>query len=334
MGIQKYLLFLLLFPLLSWGEAANLNIFSYNTFMLPWPLKSSRQAERRREHVRVLRELENVDLLVLTEAFTPKYRQSIRKGLRERFPHQTHLGARHPFQMTSGVQILSKHPMRVLGRAFYREARHADKYAAKGVLLVEITLPSGQVVQVAGTHMQSGGVPESRRIRATQLEQIRQLLAQHARPGVPQILTGDLNINALEGDEFQESLNTMGMESGSLTGEVTSSIAQETTCFGLPTREKPKWIDHTWINRNGSQAAITEHRIEVLRGRVNNQVCELSDHRPIFSSVRLPPQPSASDTAAPMASSAPEDCDLTPASRNLEDLFAIDSQILTGEDDD
>lgn len=262
-------------------EAAPFKILSWNVFMLPKPIKFSLQQQR---SLKIARELKNLDhdVLGLQEAFWGEFRGNIKRKLEQQFPHRLHLGrSSHPQKvMSSGLYILSRKPFDVLGFRYFSNCAGADCFAAKGVVLVRFQ-HEGKPLQVAFTHMQAGSGAVSQRIRARQLSLIKDLFDQFAEPGIPQVLMGDLNIDALTGKEAPLALNYLEMSSTPLTGKIGSSLSTLTSCFGVDDNQSPKLIDHFWTKSHSSGVLVAKNELFVIRDNFRGRHCDLSDHLPL-----------------------------------------------------
>lgn len=280
MRIYGLVLIALLLPLRAIGE--DIKLLTWNVYMLPRPIKFSRQLER----TKVIRdELKKVDhdVIVLQEAFYHHFSRTIRNALKTTHPFQRKLGRTRKFWqvMDSGVLIVSKFPFKVLGYRFFKSCASADCFASKGVLLVEIILPKGKKLQLAATHMQSGQKENRRRIREKQTNVIKHLMQKHQSPGIPQLLMGDLNIDGLQELEFHSTTRKLSMEPGVITGELISTKSTDTECFGKANTSKQTWYDHSWFRVISGDIIEKDKQITPIRGVVNRSECDLSDHLPV-----------------------------------------------------
>lgn len=268
-------LLLVLGSQLSFAE--EVKILSWNVFMLPKPLKFSKQVERTVMITAELKKL-NHDVIVLEEAFMESFRDSVASTLKETYPYQQELGRSGSITqvMTSGVYVLSRIPFQVLGHSYYKECGKADCYASKGVLLLQFPK-----FQLAATHLQSGQTIRIKKIRATQLVQIRDLLLKHKTEKMPQLLVGDLNINALKGDEYLEAQKLLGMTSAPLGGGEVSSSSNNINCYDPRTQVRTKWIDHMFEAPHGSEMKLLSKTLVILKGKFDDKTCDLSDHHAI-----------------------------------------------------
>lgn len=258
--------------------------------MLPKPIKNSEQKNRSELQGKELSKIQSeLDFVVLNEAFTKRSRNNISDKMKD-LPHTARLPRKGGILkvMDSGVMVMSRYPIEVLGQSYYKKCGKADCFASKGVLLVEVTLPSGKKVQVASTHLQSGQQEKYARIRETQLAQIKELLSQHARPGVPQLLAGDLNMDSKKSDEFSRALAFLNMTSTEDSGEIKTSKSSQVSCFGAVDKEDPKaWLDHVLISKQGGLSQVIQKESLPLRSTLNGMNCDLSDHLPVKAKISI-----------------------------------------------
>ena len=271
MIIKLFILLLMILP----AQSADLRVLSWNTFMLPRPIKFSNQEVRTRVIANELKG-SGYDFILMQEAFIGSFRNHVGKVLKAEYPHQYYLGNNkfiYPF-FGSGVFVLSKHPFKVLDKVYYQKCGAADCFAAKGSVLIESTLPSGKVIQFASTHLQAK--EKLAHVRITQLKQVKAMLAQNKKSGVPQFLIGDLNIDAKE-NEFHTGLELLGMDATQLHGPVAHTNVIE--CYKKPDHEK-EWIDHMWV---GQDAGIRDSSIRVkeVPYTYKGKTCMAADHHAI-----------------------------------------------------
>lgn len=277
---------LILFSFLFLSQLAlahEAKVLSWNVFMLPKPLKYSWQ--KFRTHL-IGEELKknDYDIIFMQEAFTKSFRNSIRSAIGETYPHQYTLGKRaFYYPMNSGVFVLSKYPFTVLDRVYYKACGTADCFASKGSVLIEVTFPDGKIAQFASTHLQSKR--ELGHKRESQVAQVSAMLKKHERPGVPQFLTGDLNID-FETPEFQDRLQDAGMDFAQLTGPILYTNKLKNPCYktsgdGI----NHQWIDHFWV-KNFNPANVL-FQVKDMKFLYEGASCPLSDHHAVEASFKL-----------------------------------------------
>lgn len=272
------------------AQAAEFKLLSWNVYLLPFPIKSSHQSERLEQIVRKLQDTK-YDLLVFQEAFTDDFSRKLQEGLIKNYP-QNYRPKKGPGWwkiFDSGLLVLSPHPFKFLGEDFFTECTTSDCFATKGVALVEVSVSGMPAMQFAVTHMQAGHEAGSVEIRRSQLTQVRGLLDKYRRPGVPQFLVGDLNIDAFHPEEYPRGQRYLGMTPLPLTGELTSSQSPLTRPFGLENAVPKKRLDHIWMRHSGPEFAL-EMAQTVLRiqGRIEGKECDLSDHLPVEAKLKIP----------------------------------------------
>jgi endonuclease/exonuclease/phosphatase family metal-dependent hydrolase len=299
-----FLLLSLLFTGLH-ATAMDVKLLSWNVYLLPSPIKKSRQKERIELIVNRLQTEQSYDIMVFQEAFMGSFRKKLTKALAESHPHVYHMGRGGKFlsPFASGLFIASRYPFKIKDKVYYSKCSGADCFATKGALMAEVELPQERKIQVVVTHMQSGQKDKQRKIRAHQIDELKTFMSKNARTRVPQVLVGDLNINALSADEFPEALtklefiapvNATTAVSGAsveaserssflenLRAFFSSSRATETECFGMERKDEPKRVDHVWVPQHEEKLRISQLEVTPLRSEFNGKDCDLSDHLPL-----------------------------------------------------
>ncbi len=277
------LLFLIPISLVQSARATELKLLTWNLFMLPKPIKNSFQ-EIRAQLIPQHLAGSGYDLMFFEEAFDTMARYELITQLRSEYPHHYYL--RRDFKpkhlLGSGLFIMSRYPFKVVEKIHFGNCRSYDCYAAKGSVLIEVTLPSGKTVQLASTHLQAthAGGP----IRLGQLREIKAMLTRHARAGIPQILLGDFNIDSIA-PEFEAGLNIMDMNATQLVGPIQHTSGRQNECFPSPGKEE-KWVDHVWLDRHSS-VAHAEMNVRDFEFVHKGLTCPLSDHYAVEARISL-----------------------------------------------
>ena len=277
--------FVLLFSISSHLKASEMKILSWNVFMLPKPIKFSWQKYRTNLIQQELKKVDH-DILFFQEAFVGSFHKALKKAIGDRYSHSYYLKRRSIFYpMGSGVFIMSKHPFKIVDKVYYRlnTCAGADCFASKGSVLIEMKLPSGKVVQLANTHLQS--MESKGRKRIKQINQVKSMLEKHARVNVPQFLVGDLNIDIAE-PEFHEGLDILNMDYAELQGPILYTNSLKNECYktsgdGI----HHEWIDHIW--GNGADLRKASMQVRVMDFEYNGVRCPLSDHHAVEATIPL-----------------------------------------------
>lgn len=282
--MKKLFLIACLFSFNTFAE--DIKVLTWNVFMLPKPIKFSYQVERT---TLIGNELGkgDYDVIFLQEAFPGWFHKRIYKMTKDRYPHQHYL--KRPFishtVFGSGLYVMSKFPITEKKHVYYRSCRMADCFAAKGMYLVTLKLPWGKEVQIGNTHLQAGQNQKSVRIRMKQLEQVRKLLISNVKPGVAQVVVGDINIDAKD-SVYPKALELLNMSSTPLEGEIDHTNGFPVLCYNKPGDDVKEWIDHIWISKN-SDARIIGKKVKAFTGLINKKECPLSDHYGVEASISL-----------------------------------------------
>jgi len=263
------------------AQSESLKVLSWNVFMLPKPIKQSLQSTRRKIIPQKLKGSEH-DIYFLQEAFMGSFRSETIRALKKTHPHQIHLNKWRGFPFfSSGLHVLSRYPIKAIDWTYFRNCAEADCFSTKGVLLVEVTLPSGKKVQVATTHMQASR--QHGEIRRIQMDDIKRILDRYGDPKIPQLLVGDLNINNTD-PEFTWSLELLGFKPLELVGPILYTSGLENKCYkGGSSR---KWVDHIW-HRHLRTSRSTKLRVKVFDFQHEGKTCPLSDHHAVEAELHI-----------------------------------------------
>lgn len=272
-------LLLLLFPLAI--QAETLKVLSWNVFMLPKPIKQSLQSTRKKIIAQELKRTDH-DIYFLQEAFMGSFRSEVMSALKKTHPYQKHLNKWRgsPF-FSSGLHVVSRYPIKTIDWTYYRNCAEADCFSAKGILLLEVTLPSGRKVQVANTHLQAG--EKYGEIRRLQMDDVRRIFDRYEDPKIPQVLLGDLNIANTEPD-FLWSLELLGFKPLPLVGPIRTTSSRVNSCY--KTGRTPDWVDHIW-HRNLRTTRSTNLRVRNFEFKYGEKTCPLSDHHAVESELTI-----------------------------------------------
>lgn len=284
---MKFLFLLCLLPLTSFAQ--ELKVLTWNTFLIPPPWNLTKQGERA-DAMKILLPSLGQDVMFFQEGFYDKKRNAIIKSLKATHPYSAvpKKGKKLKHIQDSGLFLVSKYPMEVLDQVIFKDCAKADCLSSKSAIIVEITMPNGKKAQLINTHLQAWDEPKIVAIRKKQLEQIKEMMARNLIPGVPQILIGDLNIDGKLESEYSSALEAMEMTSTPLEGPLTGTNGFSTEgCYKKPGGDNEEWLDHMWLNANGTDTKITEKKVVLMMGELECGLCPLSDHRAVSAVIKL-----------------------------------------------
>jgi endonuclease/exonuclease/phosphatase family metal-dependent hydrolase len=193
-----------------------LNVLSWNIYMLPTRIfKDMGQEERAQLIADTLLKCQ-YDVIVFSEAFHQKARHILAKKLLPTYPYQSKVGNRKfGLKTNSGVWIVSRFPLKMLGEIQFESCTGFDCWARKGAMLLSIE-KNGKTFQILGTHLQSGEGAQRDTIRCQQYRDIyQQLLLPQQQQGIPQIIAGDMNTIATYSQMLQ-LLNAQDTQQGEI----------------------------------------------------------------------------------------------------------------------
>ncbi len=264
--------------------APPLRVLSWNIYMLPKFAKITGKRQRA-ALIAMKMKAEQVDILVFQEAFLEDARRILRNELRAFFPYEYGpANEKFSIKTNSGIWVLSKVPLKVLEEIDYTECVGFDDcFARKGALLLEgRTGRSSQPFQLLGTHLQAGGPPA---VRQSQLDELRNLLDRHRRPGMPQVICGDMNTAQSDTAHYTDMLRRLDAQDGPL------EISLVATTDGYPNDlhadgvRNFRIIDYVLIRPNGRRNTSAIRRMYNLQAQWSPQHRDLSDHFPIYAEV-------------------------------------------------
>jgi len=177
------LILLITFLFSSLANAEKLKVLTFNTWGVPISVWDTWRYEAAMRSIEAL----NPDIVILDEVFSGKGKRNYRSDL---YPYVADGPHALPKILSSGTRILSKYPFDLHATLAYHKCAASDCFSRKGSSFVTITLPSGKVVNVAGTHLDSGGTDD---LRTDQLRQLKEFTDYYADPAGPLLVVGDFN---------------------------------------------------------------------------------------------------------------------------------------------
>ncbi len=282
---MKKLLCMALLGLSSLAYAeVSLKLLTWNTFMIPKPINLTFQKTRSKLIANTLKQTD-YDVMLFQENFTGNSRREIGGALKQTHPYQARLGGQ-TVRMNAGLFLVSRHPMKILEKIHFKHCTTSDCLAAKGSFLVEITLPEEKKVQIATTHLQAWNTDKARAVRVKQLEEIKAMMDRHAKPSIPQVLAGDINVDGRLEHEYNNTLNILDMQSEELEGDLRVTNGFEVSCYNIPAVEEGgEWLDHVFINPQQTRTMVTHKKVVPFYGEIKGENCPLSDHYAVEATI-------------------------------------------------
>ncbi len=285
---MRYLFVLIFFSLPIMAE--ELKILTWNTFLIPPPWNTTKQKERTGQMVEKLPTF-NHDMMFFQETFFDKKRKLLMTALEKTHPYMAVplKGKKIKQIQDSGLFIASKLPIEVLDQVIFDDCVHSDCLSSKSAILVEVTIAKDKKAQMINTHLQAWNDEKAIQVRKNQLHQIKEMMARFQKPGVPQFLIGDLNIDGKIDAEYSSALEFMKMTSTPLNGDLLATNGFSTEgCFKNPGgASQGEWLDHVWIKENGAKANIQYKKVLPIFGVIRSKQCPLSDHHAVESLIQL-----------------------------------------------
>lgn len=272
------LLVLFFFINLSILAQDQLSLLTWNVHMLPSIAQRSGQKKRAKIIVEQL-QYSNYDVIVFTEAFNNRARRIIAKGLKKTFPYKLGPANKHtPFKINSGLFVMGKQALKHIDEIAYEYGKKSDRWASKGALMLSVNKDSVEY-QIIATHLQADYTPfaEYKNIRATQLNAINYgLLSVYGKDKVPQIITGDLNIDKfLNKTEYKIMLDILDAQDGDLPPGEYTFIASDY----VSKKDSSRCIlDYTLYRPNATAPVSIERKVRKFKQAWKPNKFDLSDH--------------------------------------------------------
>lgn len=159
-------------------DGVSLHVVTLNTWGLPRPLAPNRRG--RLPRIEALLRQADVDFVGLQEVWSGARRHFLTEHVR--MPES---------KGDSGLAVMTKHAITGMRVVPFRRARGFDAFKRKGVVDVAFEHPEVGPVRVLVTHLQSGRGRKSAEVRADQVDQLLELLADVRQPV---LVLGDFNL--------------------------------------------------------------------------------------------------------------------------------------------
>ena len=265
-----------------------LKILSWNIYMLPHLIMHTGQAQRAKEIAETLKK-EDVDVIVFQEAFDKRSRKIIREELKKYFPFESGNPKKNVFYKTnSGVWIVSKIPIKIVKRIYFKNGVGSDKFACKGALLIEAK-KNDFCFQLVATHLQSDlknkDVREARKMQYLKIRQ--KLLDPYANKNIPQFVVGDMNTSLEDSSSFQQMLGIFSMKQCAFENKACYSYDCSKNDLILDRKIKPQLLDYIFYNRKNHRAIEGTLLLKIFKKKWNSLHSDLSDHFAVLGTFHL-----------------------------------------------
>ncbi len=272
------LLFLLLgiFISLSAQQSGDsLTIVSWNIQMLPKVYQPFTKLARKKQSIRSPKIIQylnaaDFDLIVLQEVFDKSIQKEISKGLKVNYPYQQlPIKEGLTWKLSSGVMILSKHPLTFLKNIIFKTSKKLDNVAQKSCVLVQVKI-GNKTLLVGGTHLDS----KSQESRHMQYEITRnEILTPFLKDSVPLYLLGDFNTSK-DHEDYKKMVKEFGLSNFSLDDDRPYTFDEYNTWNQMGVRS---WVDFIFYNENDHHQPYKQY---ILRPTLSYKGAkmDLADH--------------------------------------------------------
>jgi endonuclease/exonuclease/phosphatase family metal-dependent hydrolase len=167
----------------------SISVLTYNVWMVPFQRK---MAKARAEAVG--KTLGKYDMIFLQEAFTAGIRKTIATYARKKRSIVNRYQTRVIHRLNSGKFTLGKYEVVKTSFRRYRNCGGIQCVSGKGILYVQVRLPSGQLLDTFNTHLQA--YEKDAHIRKWQLVEAMSFIDNINNGDLPILFVGDFNIIA------------------------------------------------------------------------------------------------------------------------------------------
>jgi len=264
----------------------DLKILSWNIYMLPPIAPIAGRVERAHAIVDTLKH-SGFDIIVFQEAFNHNAVKVIRDSLSAIYPYMygPFNPRKNPFQISSGVWVVSKIPLELKGTIEYKIAKETDRVARKGAALLEGTW-NDKKFQIIGTHLQAQNHPDIRRLQIRHMYD--SLINKFRVEGVPQIICGDMNTEIEIAKNYKDMLKGLDAEDGEVSGSQTMTYDGTNNELALSVWKKDKTtLDYILLRRNGSRTNVINRHVGVFKRTWKKGHIDLSDHYAMACDVKF-----------------------------------------------
>jgi endonuclease/exonuclease/phosphatase family metal-dependent hydrolase len=262
---------------INYSSTQKIKLLSWNIYMLPSPIGGVTSKTGRAAAIGELLVKSEYDVIVFQEAFCPTARKIIKELLSPVFHYSVGPANQRKFsvKINSGLWIFSKYPIEETKSIAFKNKSGIDAFSRKGALLVELNV-NGQLIQIAGTHMQNAGGAVIRHAQCNEFAQ--RLLKPNAKAGVPQILCGDFNINRENNESYEFMLASLDAKDEEIRGEQRFSYDREANDLHVEAGSKKELIDYVLVRANGAMVNCENKQVKLHRKQWHKSHQDLSDH--------------------------------------------------------
>lgn len=262
-----------------------LRILSWNIYMLP-SLAMPNGIKVRSKLIASRIKDADFDIVVFQEAFNPKSREALRELLKDTYPYSAGPAneKRQALRLNSGIWILSKIPLKIVGEIQFSKARGFDVFSRKGAMMVEAE-HNGTLFQIIGTHLNAG---ETQKIRDIQYRELQEkLLRPNRKDDVPQVICGDFNTDKRDRDSYQRMISILQVPDYEVDGACLFSYDGLNNDLISPNYRKQELLDYIFYQSNGMSGARIERSFHRYSHTWSRRHKDLSDHYAVAASIQF-----------------------------------------------
>jgi len=264
-----------------------LKLLTWNVQLLPrylihWRFNSMQS--QRIEWIAAHLNKQDFDVIALQEVFGKTLQKKLKKALADKYPYQVGLhNKKGSLRVGDGVLIVSKVPLKEIDYVYFSDGYDRDKLANKGCIMAQAE-KEGVVFQLTNTHMQSINDSTARKVRESQVSEIKTaLLDDQYQNGVPQFIMGDLNVRKSETEHYNNVLRILDARDTAVNNQRSYTFDQLNFWVKRQAAKQGKLhdnvqLDYILLRENNCNIEITDLRIQRITQQYKGRTIDLADH--------------------------------------------------------
>ena len=173
------------------------------------------------------------------------------------------------FKLSSGVMILSKHPLELVKHVVFNVSKKSDKGAQKGCSLIKININDKEVF-LAGTHLDS----KSNNSRSLQYQITNdEILKPYINDSIPLLIAGDFNTD-FKSSQYDSMINTFKVKNFELNDDRPYTFDEFNTWNA---KGYKAWIDFIFFQENKNIKVFNQYILRPVM-KFKSRKMDLADH--------------------------------------------------------
>lgn len=256
-------------------KSDTIKIASWNIQMIPKIYAPFTNLARKKQKVRTPKIIQylnstNFDVVVLQEVFDKPISNKFKDDLKINYPFcLTPQKEGFNLKLSSGVMILSRHPLELVKHVIFDVSKKIDKGAQKGCSLVKINI-NGRDIFLAGTHLDS----KSHNSRSLQYQITNEeILTPFLNDSIPLLFAGDFNTD-FKSSQYDSMMSSFKLKNFELNDDRPYTFDEFNSWNN---KGYKSWIDFILFQENKNIKVINQYILRPVM-KFKNAKMDLADH--------------------------------------------------------